>query len=739
MKKLTKVLLTIFAICTLACVVSACGGSSDPQPTPTPSVSTSASVTPTPTASVTPTPTASVTPTPGTSTEPGTSTVPGTSTAPGVSPTPSVDWDSVFTVNGTGETITGLTAYGKTLSKIEIPETLNSVQITAIGEGSFEDFYSLTEIVIPSSVTSIGYRAFAYCYSLTEIVIPEGVTSISDYAFHFCDSLTSVRFDESSQLTSIGSWAFSSCNSLTEIVIPKGVTSIGYAAFSGCYSLTGIVIPEGVTSIGSGAFSACYSLTIYCEAASKPSGWNSYWNDSDCPVVWDCKNNEVATDGAIYKIIDGIRYALKDGIATVVEQPRNIAGSITIPESVTYNGSTYAVTSIGAYAFNFCDSLTEIVIPESVTSIGNSAFQDCDSLTEIVIPKGVTSIGSGAFAFCDSLTNIKVDANNATYKDINGNLYSKDGTTLLQYATGKTATTFAVPDSVTSIGDGAFADCYFLTTVTFGDNSQLTSIGDEAFSFCDSLTEIVIPKGVTSIGNYAFYSCDSLTIYCKAASKPSGWSSYWNYSNRPVVWDCKNNEVAEDGAIYKTIDGIRYALKNGVATVVGQQPQNIAGSITIPASVTYKGTAYAVTSIGYEAFFGCDFLTEIVIPNSVTSIGEGAFEECYSLTTVTFGDNRQLTGIGSSAFSGCDSLTTVTFGDNSQLTSIGSYAFYNCDSLTEIVIPKGVTSIGSWAFANCDSLTIYCEVASEPSGWDSDWNKKGYYNKLPVVWGYTGE
>jgi len=176
-----------------------------------------------------------------------------------------------------------------------------------------------------------------------------------------------------------------------------------------------------------------------------------------------------------------------------------------------------------------------------------------------------------------------------------------------------------------------------------------------------------------------------------------------------VVWNCKNNEVATDGAIYKIIDGIRYTLKDGIATVI-EQTSNIAGSITIPTSVMYNGSTYAVTSIGYRAFYNCSSLTEIVIPESVTSIGERAF---YS----------------------CSSLTTVTFGDNSQLTSIGAWAFAYCSSLTEIVIPEGVTSIGFSAFYGCDSLTIYCEAESKPSGWSRNWND----SSCPVVWGYTGE
>ena len=167
------------------------------------------------------------------------------------------------------------------------------------------------------------------------------------------------------------------------------------------------------------------------------------------------------------------------------------------------------VTSIGEGAFYHCTGLTSIVIPDSVTSIGLGAFVGCTGLTSIVIPDSVTSIGEGAFVGCTGLTSITVDEDNTSYQSIDGNLYSKDGKTLIQYAIGKKNTSFTIPDSVTSIGDWAFSGCTGLTSIVIGDS--VTSIGRGAFDGCTGLTSIVIPDSVTSIGRGAFDGCTGLT------------------------------------------------------------------------------------------------------------------------------------------------------------------------------------------------------------------------------------
>ena len=197
-------------------------------------------------------------------------------------------------------------------------------------------------------------------------------------------------------------------------------------------------------------------------------------------------------------------------------------------------GDDYQVTIIADYAFENCNNLTAITIPDSVTTIGNRIFDGCSSLTSITIGNGVTSINKSAFQGCYSITSIEVDQANTQYISEDGVLFNKDKTILVKYPGGNTRTSYQIPDSVTTIEDYAFEACNNLTSITFGDNSLLTSIGywafnscknltsiilpDElttiesrAFRWCSSLTSIVIPSKVESIGSFAFENCDSLT------------------------------------------------------------------------------------------------------------------------------------------------------------------------------------------------------------------------------------
>ena len=421
----------------------------------------------------------------------------------------------------------------------------------------FNDYrYNIVNVKLSDNVTQIADSAFSSYSRISSIIIPNSVTSIGAEAFSQCSGLTSITIPDS--VTSIGYGAFRYCSGLTSITIPDSVTSIERLAFYQCSGLTSITIPDSVTSIGDETFYNCSALIIYCEVASKPSGWSSSWNSSNCPVVWNCNNNEADNDGNIYYIAEsGIRYALQNNTATIIEQSRTISGKIILPNHITYKEILYPVTSIGDEAFSTCYGLTSITIPDSVTSIGYRAFSGCSGLTSITIPDSVTSIKTCAFYKCSNLTIVTIGNRvtsiwNYAFSDCNGltsiiveqgnSVYHSAGNCIIKTAS-KTLVAGCknsiIPDdgSVTNIGYGAFYDCNDLTNITIPDS--VTSIGESAFWGCSGLTSITIPDSVTSIGDHAFVGCSGLTIYCEAESQPAGWRENWNSGGCTVVWGYK--------------------------------------------------------------------------------------------------------------------------------------------------------------------------------------------------------
>ena len=280
-----------------------------------------------------------------------------------------------------------------------------------------------------------------------------------------------------------------------------------------------------------------------------------------------------------------------------------------------------------------------------------------------------------------------------------------------------------IPSSVASIGDSAFLGCRSLSEIVIP--SSVTSIGDSAFSCCDSLSEIVIPSSVTSIGDRAFNGCFSLkyisipkSIICLNGNPFAGWDG---------KLECLSpNFVYEDDVLFN----------KDKSRIISFRNQNIE-SYVIPSSVTSIGEGTfsvcrslseivipsSVTSIGDFAFSFCLSLSEIVIPSSVTSIGKGAFFRCHSLSEIVIPSS--VASIGDRAFSFCDSLSEIVIPPS--VTSIGDIAFSGCDSLSEIVIPSSVTSIGDSAFSFCDSLSEIVIPSSVTSIGDS-----AFYNcKFP--------
>ena len=441
-----------------------------------------------------------------------------------------------------------------------------------------------------------------------------------------------------------------------EITIPNSVEVIDALAFANCSALTSIVLSESVTSIGMGAFYGCDSLesiTLPFVGANKDGITNTHF-------------------GYIF------------GAALADINAPYLPASL---KTVVITGGD----NIGDYAFQHCGSLTNVMIYDSVVNIGEGAFYNCNALTNITLPNSVENIGRDAFFDCSALTSITLP--------FVGDKKENPTVTRFDYYFGNT-----VPASLktvvltggSSIGENAFYGCINIENITIPDS--VTSIGNASFRGCNSLTNIIIPNSVTSIGNFAFASCGSLMSIIIPDSVTSIGKS---------------------------------AFSNCISLT----------SITIPDSVT---------SIGYNTFFKCDSLECITLPfvgaikddyynahfgyifgassyssnagavpaslktvivTGGTKIFERAFYNCDYLTSVTLPDS--VVNLGEYVFAGCSELSNVVLGNS--LLDIGLGAFYNCSSLASITIPKNIRRIDEMAFRYCDSLRSV--TFENPNGW----------------------
>jgi hypothetical protein len=402
-------------------------------------------------------------------------------------------------------------------SLVIIPDTYKGAKVTSIPDQAFIWCDKITGVKIGDNVVTIGAAAFAHCRDLTDLVLGKSITSIEGAAFDDCDSKLFSGYDNLLYVRSldnpyailidtvifqkhhteyeihedtefIAAGAMEGCTEVTELTIPKKVVSIGRNAFSFCQSLETVnILSNKITYIGRMAFYCCSDLSeITIPRKVKYIGEQAFAScnlDSikggnlDYPVIGNClieRKTKTLMAGSNSSVIP---YGVTS-IANGAFSYRNEMTGIKIPKSVTY---------IGERAFSICKSLESIEIPDSVTTIGGLAFDGCESLRRVIIGKNVSSIGVRAFVCCQSLTDIEVDSRNEHFKSIDGSLYTKDGKTIIQYATGRKDATFVIPDGVTTIGEAAFATC-------------------------ENLESIVIPKSVKKIESPAF-SYKLINIY----------------------------------------------------------------------------------------------------------------------------------------------------------------------------------------------------------------------------------
>jgi hypothetical protein len=451
------------------------------------------------------------------------------------------------------------------------------------------------------------------------------VKSIGSWAFGFSTNLATVTIPTS--VTNIGQYAFYNCGSLTNVTIPSSIIQVGEGTFYDCTGLPGVTLPNTVTSIGDDAFAYCYCLTN----VSLGSGLTNIGNEA----FMYCSS----------------------------------LPNVTIPNSVLH---------IGDDAFAWCDGLTNVVLGSGVTAIGDNAFQGT-GLIAISIPASVSTMGDLPFHDCSGPAAVTVESTNAFYSSLNGVLFNKSQTILLEYPGGLGAS-YTIPNSVTNIGDGAFLDCPLtnviipnsvarignaafsgtsLTSVTIPNS--VTSIGDEAFAWCDSLASATIGTGVNSIGNNVFYECGSLAAITVNAANPA----------------------------FCSLDGVLYDKGTNVLI---QCPEGRTGALAIP--------------------------------DSVTGIGSNALRFCASLTNVTIGNG--VTNIALVAFSSCSGLTSVTIGES--VTNVGYYAFYYCTNLLSVNFRGDAPSVGYLPFTGDNSVTVYYQPGT--TGWTNTFG-----GRPAVLWG----
>jgi hypothetical protein len=626
--------------------------------------------------------------------------------------------------------------------------------VTKIVPSAFWHTEALTTITIPEGVQTIDSHAFDECFSLTTVHLPNSLTYVGAWLFEDCTSLTSVNIPTS--LPTLSSFMFHRCTGLTDIDIPDNVTLIESCAFEGCTGLTSIYIPASVTKIRTAAFAGCTNLTKVITPSI--TAW------CNIMFVWE-EGSHINYPGA---------------------NPLYFAKHLYVGDKVNHQEVTdvvvpKGVTEIHAYAF-YNSTVKSVSLPSTVTSIGTEAFRGCTELTTLKFANGLQKIGYRAFIDCPFATlTLPASINNIEYSAFEGlaqladiycytktdNLnwrgydnaeeFMPDKQTKLhvgagdveawqtkfpnanltimgdmtstfrytakekvprfdefQYFTGATGVvshdfdaekgegTVVYEGAVYALGSNALLFTYSLTGIDIPEG--VTEIGFQAFKGCTELTNITLPKSLTVIEGMAFDACSDLKDGQFIIDDIAWWCSV-DINSNPLYY-AKHIYSAKDQEITDLV------IPEGVTCIGDNAFYHVEGikSVTFPENAV---------SIGSAAFYSTGLET-VTIPKGVTEIGGAAFERCGNLKTVTIPEG--VTKIGSSAFAysglteltlpstiremsqsfyGCENLAKLNLTDG--ITTLGS-SFYSCPTLKEVHIPGSVKSIGYSDFSRCTNL-----------------------------------
>ena len=575
-------------------------------------------------------------------------------------------------------------------------------------------------LVLPDSFNGENYRIYDYAFykqkDITSVTIPNCVTSIGYSAFCDCSSIGSIDIPNS--VTSIGEYAFDACGSLESLTIGKGVTEVGNNAFNSCDSLNAVYITD---------------LAAWCKI--------KFANGYGCNPL-SCAKNLYLNNEPVANLV------IPDGVTSIGDY--TFYGCTSL-KSVTMGDS---VTSVGDSAFSGCNALVVVIMGSGVTSINECAFYRCNALSSVIVGSGVTSIKDRAFYGCEKLlevinkSSLNIVAGSDSYGyvgyyaknisnsgdigvvDVNGYLFfTTDGENYLVGYVGKDKS-LVLPNNYNGksyqIYKNAFSDNSVITSVTISGN--ITSIGESAFSGCKSLTSVTISGNVASVDKSAFSGCKSLTSVTISGN------------DTMTVGESAFSECYSLEGVY--IADIAEWLKISFNGNYGN-PLNYAKNLYLNNELlTNLIIPDGVTSIGKYAFDGCYSLKSVTIPSSVTSIGNGAFRACCGLIevinksklTITAGrsDNgnigyraKNVKTSGESdvvnvngylfyfidgenylvGYAGKDTALVLPDNYNGKSYRIYKYAFAGNKRIISVTISGEVTSIGETAFGGCISLT----------------------------------
>ena len=661
------------------------------------------------------------------------------------------------------------------ITSLSIPNS-----VISIGNGAFSGCSGLTSLTIPNSVTSIGPYTFAYCSRLTSLTIPNSVTSIEGNPFYDCSRLTSVNY-----LGNIDQWCnisfqYSDSNPLqyghnlyinneliTDLVIPETVSQLKQYAFYGCSGLTSLTIPNSVTSIESNAFYGCSGLTSvnylgninqWCSISFAGYGSNPLQYAHNLYI-----NNELITDLVIPETVSQLKQYAFYGCSGLT--------SLTIPNSVTsiesnafygcsgltsvnYLGNINQWCSISfagygnplQYAHNLYINnglVTNLVIPESVTEIKRCAFYGYSGLTSLTIPSSVTSIGNAAFQECTNIAQMTLLCRTPPTLGTNG--FNNVPTDIPIEIPCNTYNAYHQASGWKNFTNYQEMECLdYIINVNVSPTNAATISGFGTHVEGETCTLTASANG----GNVSGFVFGNWTENGEVVSTDNPYS-FTVTSNRTLVANIAAVEIVEGDFKY-TLD-----MVTGEASVKANNLDLTTSSFAT--SVTYQGIDYAVTSIANDGFEDCVNITEMIIPNSIVTIGSEAFARCRFTKAII---PSSVTTIGQQAFFNCTALKEVVFEDGDELITLGNnkYSdgvggglFENCPvkiayigrniavsnyhdgynypwtnapfsrwqssvyaPLSEVIIGNGVTKLCDYFFNKCNAVTSIVSYVQHP-------------------------